>query len=418
MSQSSESSRDPSGSNPVPHKRRRRYPGTHPRRFEDKYKEHDPAQHPETVTRVMASGKTPAGMHRPVMMDEVMAVLSPAPGEVGVDCTLGYGGHAGELWRRIQPGGRLIALDADPVELEKTGNRLRELFGPSPGLTLKNTNFAGISKALVSTEIEKANFILADLGVSSMQIDDPARGFSFKHDGPLDLRMNPRKGMPASFLLTKLTAEKLAKLLRDNADEPQAEALATKLIFEAGRGELQTTRKLAAAIETALREAGYRLSPEELRSCQQRVFQALRIAVNDEFAALDMLLRQLPACLEPRGRVAILSFHSGEDRRIKHAFEKGWKEGWYSSIAEEVLRPTPEERHANPRAACAKLRWAIRSERTTACVPEDLTGAIQSEHPLVLFRDSLIHGRGGFARGAIPASTRVIEYIGERITKA
>ena len=348
----------PAGSQPAtPHKRRVRYSGKNPRRFEEKYKERDPQRYGDTVAKVLASGKTPAGTHRPIMVAEILTTLAPRPGELAVDCTLGYGGHAQEILARLQPGGRLLGLDADPVELPKTEARLRAAgFGPEM-FTAIRSNFAGLPQALAEfgirnpeSGIGKADCILADLGVSSMQIDDPARGFSVKTDGPLDMRMNPQRGFPASALLEKTSPDALAKLLQENADEPRAGELAEAL---AGKSFV-TTRNLAGAIRAALP----RLHRDDLDLTVRRVFQALRIAVNDEFSALDMLLRHLPACLNPGGRAAILTFHSGEDRRVKKSFEAGLRAGLYAEIAQEVIRPTPEERHDNPRSSPAKLRWA------------------------------------------------------------
>jgi 16S rRNA (cytosine1402-N4)-methyltransferase len=337
----------------TPHRRRPRYSGKYPRRFEEKYKEHDPQRYGDTVAKVMASGKTPAGTHRPIMVAEIMEALAPKPGQLAVDCTLGYGGHALELLARLQPGGRLLGLDADPIELPKTEARLRAAgYGPET-FTAVRSNFAGLAQALAAANLTGADCILADLGVSSMQLDDPLRGFSVKFDGPLDMRMNPQRGFPASVLLEKSSAAALVKLLEANADEPRAADLAPAL---AGR-TFPTTQALAAAVRAALP----RLGKDELDLTVRRVFQALRIEVNDEFSALDMLLRYLPTCLDPGGRVAILTFHSGEDRRVKKAFEAGLRDGFYSDIAREVIRPTPEERRDNPRSSPAKLRWGIKS---------------------------------------------------------
>jgi 16S rRNA (cytosine1402-N4)-methyltransferase len=334
----------------TPHRRRVRYSGRNPRRFEEKYKERDPQRYADTVAKVLASGRTPAGTHRPIMVVEILAALAPKPGELAVDCTLGYGGHAQEMLACLQPGGRLLGLDADPVELPKTEARLRAAgFGPEI-FTVIRSNFAGLPQALAGLNAAGADCILADLGVSSMQIDDPARGFSVKTDGPLDMRMNPQRGFPASALLEKTSPEALAKLFQENADEPRASELADAL---AGKS-LATTKTLAAAIRTTLP----RLRKDDLDLTVRRVFQALRIAVNDEFSALDMLLRHLPACLSPGGRVAILTFHSGEDRRVKKSFAAGLRDGLYANIAHEVIRPTPEECHDNPRSSPAKLRWA------------------------------------------------------------
>jgi 16S rRNA (cytosine1402-N4)-methyltransferase len=340
-------------STPVPHKRRVRYSGKNPRRFEDKYKEHNPGRYAETVEKVLASGKTPAGTHRPIMVTEILELLAPKPGEAAVDCTLGYGGHAQEILPRLAPGGRLIGLDTDPIELPKTESRLRTLgFGPEI-FTAHRSNFAGLPQVLAANEIAGADLILADLGVSSMQIDDPKRGFSVKFDGPLDMRMNPQRGQPASALLAKISSDSLATLLVEYADEPHAATLAPVL---AGK-TFTTTKSLAAAIRAVLP----RLNREDGDLSIRRIFQTLRIAVNDEFSALDTFLRNLPACLNPGGRVAILTFHSGEDRRVKKAFETGLHNGVYADIARDVLRPSPEERNTNPRSAPAKLRWARRS---------------------------------------------------------
>jgi len=323
---------------PTPHRRRPRYSGKNPRRFEEKYKERDPARYAATVAKILASGKTPAGTHRPIMVTEILEVLNPHPGEIAVDCTLGYGGHARELLKRVLPGGRLIGLDVDPIELPKTAERLR-----TEGFVTHRSNFAGLPKVLVAEQLTGVDVILADLGVSSMQLDDPGRGFSMKVDGPLDMRMNPARGQPAAALLQKIEHGKLAVLLAENADEPHAELLAGVL---AGKS-FATTRALAETI----RHAG------EDDDAVRRVFQALRIAVNEEFSALDNFLRVLPGCLNSGGRVAILTFHSGEDRRVKKAFAAGN----YAAFAEEVIRPSPQERHDNPRSASAKLRWATKA---------------------------------------------------------
>jgi 16S rRNA (cytosine1402-N4)-methyltransferase len=340
------------GAESAPHRRRSRYSGKHPRRFEEKYKEHDPARHAETVAKVLASGKTPAGTHRPIMVAEILEVLAPQPGEVAVDCTLGFGGHAREILPRLLPGGRLLGLDADPIELPKTEARMRALgFGPE-SFTAHRSNFAGLPRILAESGLAGADCILADLGVSSMQLDDPARGFSTKADGPLDMRLNPQRGQPASAFLEKVKAAALAEMLMENSDEPNAAALAPAL---AGH-RFATTGELAEAVKALLPN----LDRDARELSVRRVFQALRIAVNDEFSALETFLRNLPSCLNPDGRVAILTFHSGEDRRVKKAFAEGLRAGVYAEVSRDVQRPTPAERHANPRSTPAKLRWARR----------------------------------------------------------
>ena len=330
--------------NPTPDKpkRRVRYAGKNPRHFSEKYKEHAPERYADDVEKIVASGKTPAGTHRPVMLREILDVLALKPGDFVADCTLGYGGHARELLAAIQPGGRLIGLDVDPIELPKTEARLLALgFGPDT-FTAHRTNYAGLAKLLP----EPADAILADLGLSSMQIDNPGRGFTCKHDGPLDLRMNPQRGQPAGALLATLDEKSLANLLTENADEPDATPLARAILREPVASTLQLARVIRAAggNDDAIR----------------RVFQALRIAVNDEFSALDTFLRQLPLCLKPGRRVAILSFHSGEDRRVKKAFQAGARDGTYRAVASDVVRASAAEIRANPRASSAKLRWATR----------------------------------------------------------
>lgn len=337
---------------PVPHRRRPRYSGTHPRRFHEKYKERAPEQYPETITRVLASGKTPAGSHVPVMVADVIDVLAPRPGHRAVDATLGYGGHARALLERLRPGGFLLGLDVDPVELPQTEARLRAVGYDDTCFRVRRSNFAGLPQALAAEGLEGADLVLADLGVSSMQLDTPERGFSVKTAGPLDMRMNPGRGQTASAWLQKATAREFARMLTDAADEPDADPLAAAL---AGRAFATTT-----ALADAIREARPHAGDEAQSLTIRRVFQALRIVVNDEFAALDMLLRHLPSCLTPGGRVAILSFHSGEDRRVKHAFEAGLRDGHYAAISDGVRRPGPEERRGNPRASAAKLRWARR----------------------------------------------------------
>ena len=345
----------------IPHKRRVRYVGTHPRRFEEKYKELNPEHHGLELQKVLDRGQTPAGMHRSICLEEILQLLAPQPGEVGLDATLGFGGHAQALLARVLPGGRLFGIDVDPIELPRTEARLRAAGFDASVLVLKRINFSQLPELLPEAG-GGFNFILADLGVSSMQIDNPARGFSFKTDGPLDLRLDPSTGQSASELLQSVTRQHLRELLADNADEPYAQLLAAAL-----QGQyVQTTTQLTALVEAALARQWKKNMPQaerlaETKKTLQRVFQALRIEVNDEFGALDTMLDLLPSCLKPGGRVAILSFHSGEDRRVKKAFQSGERFGIYASVAPELIRPSFEERRANPRSSSAKLRWAIKA---------------------------------------------------------
>jgi 16S rRNA (cytosine1402-N4)-methyltransferase len=339
------------------HRRRIRYKGTHPRNFAEKYKELDPQVHTQELEKVRERGHTPAGTHRPICLQEILEILEPKPGETGLDATLGFGGHAEAILPRLQPGGRLFGLDVDPLELPRTEARLRALGFGADLLVVKRMNFAGLPNLL--PEIGGGlDFVLADLGVSSMQIDNPARGFTFKAEGPLDLRLNPQRGQPASALVQRLSAAELAEILVTNSDEPCAEAIAQAM----KEAPATTTRQLANQVRQALKGVFPEATREaDTRTSLQRTFQALRIAVNDEFGVLDQFLALLPRCLKPGARVAILTFHSGEDRRVKKAFQAGCREGGYARIAEAPIRPGPEERRANPRSASAKLRWAIKA---------------------------------------------------------
>ncbi len=347
---------EPSKDPPSAGRRRARYRGTHPRSFAETYKELAPEEHPDVIARVRARGMTPAGQHVPILVEEMLAALEPRPGERGVDATLGWGGHAERLLERLAPGGTLLGIDVDPIELPKTRARLERLGTGEGALTVRRTNFAGLLAALHEVGWhDGADFVLADLGLSSMQIDDPARGFSYKSDGPLDMRMNPARGLSAELWLEHASADALAASLEELSDEPQARRIAEAL--DARRGRLRTTCELAQAVRTSVEGL---VGEEEAELCVRRVFQAVRIAVNDELGALDSFLRQLPGCLRAGGRAAVLTFHSGEDRRGKKAFQSGLREGTYSPACTEVVRAGATERRDNPRSAAAKLRWARR----------------------------------------------------------
>jgi 16S rRNA (cytosine1402-N4)-methyltransferase len=337
--------------------RRPRYRGTHPRVFQDKYKELNPERYPADVRKIVDAGKTPAGSHRPIMVAEVLECLRPQPGDLAVDCTLGGGGHARALLERLQPGGRLIGIDLDPLELPRTEAQLRAAgFGPETFVARHHT-FAALPGVLAAEGVAGADVILADLGVSSMQLDNPARGFTYKHPGPLDMRMNPARGEPASRLLARVSEGQLAELLVENADEPHAAIIASLL----KQHPVVTTHAFDRVVRLGLAEARPDLEKAELKMSVRRSLQALRIAVNDEFSALDGLLQALPRCLAPGGRVAILTFHSGEDRRVKKAFLAGQRAGVYAAIADRVVRSGMAETRANRRASSAKLRWAVRA---------------------------------------------------------
>ena len=339
------------------HVRRRRYPGKSPRAFHDRYKELNPERYPEDVQRVLASGRTPAGMHVPIMVGEVLRCLRPNAGEVAVDCTLGGGGHARAILERVQPGGRVLGLDVDPLELPRTEAHLRAAGFGQEVFVARHANFAGLPNVLAAEGLTRVDLILADLGVSSMQFDNPDRGFSYKGVGPLDMRMNPLRGESASRLVARSSEEALARLLEQNADEPHAQLIAGLL----KRQPLETTHAVDRMLRAGLASALPRLTKADVKMSIRRTFQALRIAVNDELSALDALLRSLPQCLAPGGRVAMLTFHSGEDRRVKKAFQAGYRGGVYCAVADEVIRSAKEETFANRRASSAKLRWAVRT---------------------------------------------------------
>ncbi len=333
--------------------RRKRYSGKNPRRFEDKYKEHDPVRYGETVAKVIASGKTPAGTHIPILVAESLEALKLQAGMTGVDATLGYGGHAVRILEQISPTGKLLGLDVDPLELPKTEARLRGLGYGGDRFVAVRSNYAGIAKALTDHGVDTVDFVFVDLGCSSMQFDDPSRGFSFKSAGPLDMRMNPGRGLSAADWLAKVGAEKLEIALHEHADEPRAESIALAL---AGK-RFGNTLALAQAIRECIRVS----DDDERELTVRRVFQAVRISVNEEFTALDAFLRVLPNCLKSGGRAAILTFHSGEDRRVKQYFRAGIRDGHYSEMSEGTVTAGPEERRVNPRSSAAKLRWVTRA---------------------------------------------------------
>jgi 16S rRNA (cytosine1402-N4)-methyltransferase len=346
-------------------KRRVRYSGKHPQNYAEKYKELDPELDPKTIAKVIAAGKTPAGQHRPILVDEVLQSLAPRSGERGADVTLGYGGHSEAILGKLfsgensRPGGQLLALDVDPIQLPRTEQRLRDLGYGEDELIVRRSNYAGLAAVIAQVGWDDGvDFLLADLGLSSMQIDNPARGFSYKHEGPLDMRMNPERGVSARDWLARCKAEKLVRCLEDGGDEPRAETIAAAITAISHEGRLETTRQLRRAVEKALPET---CGEDERKATVARVFQAIRIAVNEEFTALDAFLTRLPDCLRAGGRVVMLTFHSGEDRRVKHHFRDGHRSGLYSDYAREIVRPSSEEIGGNPRAAPAKMRWAVRT---------------------------------------------------------
>lgn len=343
------------------HKRRVRYSGTHPKRFEEKYKEHDPEKYADTIEKVISKGSTPAGMHISICVNEILDFFQIQPGQQGLDATLGYGGHTMRMLEQLHGEGHMYALDVDPIEIVKTKQRLADAGYGEDILTIKQTNFRNIDQ--VAEEAGKFDFILADLGVSSMQIDNPDRGFTYKFDGPLDLRLDPERGESAAERLREVSYEELVGMFQENSDEPYAEEIAT-VIMKRNRTKnyVETTIQMKEAIEEALSFVPEKERKEAVKKSCQRCFQALRIDVNSEFEVLYDFLDKLPDALRPGGRVAILTFHSGEDRLVKRAFKAGAKAGVYSEVSKDVIRPSAEECARNPRARSTKMRWAVKAE--------------------------------------------------------
>ena len=308
---------------------------------------------------------TPEGEHIPVLLEDVLSVLRPAPGEIAFDGTLGFAGHAAALLNQIGPSGKLIGCDFDPHNLDRARLRLSAVGHP---FHLHHGNYAAIQTVLAGQHIEQVDMVLVDLGMSSMQVDDAERGFSYMRDGPLDMRMDPTRGQTAADLLLGMTTTDLAAALRDIGDEEHAERIAQAIIQYRQEKPLTRTLELARLIVEAVGEPmpthgrRPRVHQSKWKSHPAaRTFQTLRILVNRELANLDHLLRILPAVLKPEGRAAIISFHSGEDRRVKQAFKQGLALGHYSQIADAPIRPRFDEQHRNPRSRSAKLRWAVRA---------------------------------------------------------
>lgn len=348
----------------VPHKRRVRYAGKYPKKFEEKYKEHAPEKYADTIAHVIEKGSTPAGMHLSIMVDEILDVLCIQPGQQGLDCTLGYGGHSRRMLECLQGAGRLVALDVDPIESEKTLRRLREAGFGEDVFAFERMNFADIDTLV--PQYGAFDFVLADLGVSSMQIDNPARGFSYKTEGPLDLRLDPTRGDSAAQRLRQISQKEFEGMLIENSDEPYAKEIAASVFGKLRSGAaMDTTSELRATVEQALARVKQPFTKEERaeavkKSCA-RTFQALRIDVNSEFEVLYSFLEKLDGILKPGGKVAVLTFHSGEDRLVKKAFKELKRAGVFAEISADVIRPSAEECRRNPRAKSTKLRWAIKA---------------------------------------------------------
>lgn len=348
------------------HKRRKRYSGTHPRTYAEKYKEHNPEKYKDTIEKVIAKGSTPAGMHISIMVDEILKFLDIKPGQKGLDVTLGYGGHTSKMLEKLQGNGHIYGIDVDPIEIKKTTERLEKKGFGKEVFTAVNTNFRNIDE--VAQKYGPFDFVLADLGVSSMQIDNPERGFTYKAEGPLDLRLNPGQGISAAERIKNITVDELEGMLIENSDEPYAYEIAKEVVSRnKGYNKIETTLDMKRVVEraleksSALKNMSEKDKKETIKKSCARVFQALRIDVNNEFEVLYELLEKLPDALAPNGKVAVLTFHSGEDRLVKKSFKSLKSEGIYSEVARNVIRPSAKECHTNPRAKSTKMRWAIKN---------------------------------------------------------
>jgi 16S rRNA (cytosine1402-N4)-methyltransferase len=341
------------------HKRRIRYKGTHPKSYETKYKELDPLKYQETIEKIISKGMTPAGTHRPICVNEILDFFDIKEGQIGLDATLGYGGHSLEILKKLNHTGHLYALDQDPIEIAKTTKRLREHGYDEKVLTIQHLNFSEID--LIAAVSGPFDFILADLGVSSMQIDNPDRGFSYKTKSPLDLRMNPNQGIPASEFIKTLSKDELIGTFIEYSDEPYAKEIAITITTHLYQGnDIQLTSDLYDLIKQSLQFLPKNDRDETIKKSAQRVFQAIRIAINNEMQVLYDFLEKIPHVLKPGGKVAILTFHSGEDRLVKKSYQHYFREGIYKDISNEPIRPSMEEQSSNSRSKSAKLRFAIK----------------------------------------------------------
>jgi len=307
----------------------------------------------------MRSAPTPIpDPHTPVLLEQVVQVLSPQPGETIVDCTVGFAGHAIALAERLAGNGTIVGIDLDPVCIEQARQRLADL---AVRVELTHGNFAELDRILADLNIGQADIIFADLGVNSSQLADPHRGFSFSHDGPLDMRYDPSLKQTAADLVNSLPERELADLIFRYSQEKFSRKIARQICVARRSGRITTTAALAKIVARAVgvdpaQKTG-RIHPAT------RTFLALRIAVNRELENLEALLEKAPRLLRPGGRIAIISFHSGEDRLVKTYFQKGRDEGLYEIITRKPITPDEDEVRQNPRARSAKLRAARRTDK-------------------------------------------------------
>ena len=284
-------------------------------------------------------------VHIPVMLPEILHWLAPAPGRIFVDGTLGGGGHTREIAQRVAPDGRVISLDRDPQALARAEETLRGMC-----VTVAESNFSDLPAVLAQLDIPKVDGILLDLGLSSDQLADDARGFSFHSEGPLDLRFNPAEGRPAWMLLQTMRENQLADLIYEYGEERYSRRIAKKIVESRRESPIRTAKDLAELVRRCVP-----FSRHETIDRATRTFQALRIAVNREMESLETVLKCIPECVRPGGRVAILSFHSLEDRQVKEAFRDDFR---YEVLTKKPIMASEEEIFRNPRSRSAKLRVA------------------------------------------------------------
>ena len=311
---------------------------------------------------IRAIGKTKPGTHRPVLYREVIETLSPKPGDVAADCTLGYGGHARRIMEKLGPSGVLVGFDVDQAEQQKTIKRLSDL---NAELKAVNRNFREIATVMRELGIDGFDVILADLGISSMQVDDASRGISYKADGPLDMRMDMRLEKTGADILLEYSEQQLSTIFDKYSDEPDHEVIAKWIIGQRQAKPIETVNELLRLVLNAKghTEKTWAKAQKTQRfgatHPAARVFQTVRIEVNDELGALRDLLASAPQCLKAGGRLGIISFHSGEDNMVRDSFTSQFEAGIYSQISTKSIRPTTGEVARNPRSSSARYRWAI-----------------------------------------------------------
>jgi len=287
-------------------------------------------------------------IHVPVMPQEMLAAVEPRPGQIIADCTVGAGGHCRLLAERVGSTGRVIALDQDQAMIALAKTALSDL-----PVTLVQASFEELQQVLQQQRVDRVDAVLADLGVCSDQLSDPARGFSFHSEGPLDMRLDATRGVPAAHLLATLPEREIADLIWRYGEERHSRRIAKRIVNLRKNSPIETTGQLADLVRGCVPRGRERIDPAT------RTFQALRIAVNDELGALESLLKQLPQCMKPGGRVAIISFHSLEDRLVKQAFRQ--RNVW-QPLTKKPMTPSEVEMKTNPRSRSAKMRVAIRMD--------------------------------------------------------